>query len=44
MDTQTSSAEILVMLSSQVKTMPVPQIVVRNARQENASNSLGVRY
>ena len=43
MDTQTSSAEIPVMLSGHVKTMPAPQIVVRNVRQENASDSLGVK-
>ncbi|KAJ3505853.1 hypothetical protein NLJ89_g7193 [Agrocybe chaxingu] len=34
MDVQTRSAEMPVMLSSQVKTMPDPQIVVRKVRQE----------
>lgn len=37
---QTSSAEMPVMFSSQVNTMPSPQMVVRNVRHEKASASL----
>ena len=36
----TSSAEMPVMLSSQVKTMPSPQIVVRKVRQANPRDNL----
>lgn len=41
MDVHTRSADIPVMLSSHVKTIPSPHIVVRKVRNENASERLG---
>jgi len=40
MDVHTRSADIPVMLSSHVKTIPSPHIVVRKVRKENASERL----
>jgi hypothetical protein len=40
MDVHTRSADIPVMLSNHVKTIPSPHIVVRKVRNENASERL----
>ena len=39
---QTSRADIPVMLSSQVKTIPEPQMVVRNVKHEKARDILSM--